>query len=784
MAANPPENMPRITSYLYYEGVVRRSFQNSFTVSKRCLRHPPGAKEERLMITLRALVVSLLILPSVGAAESRQVDPPPTYYREIKRSTVGNTPFLLVAGGHPTFGLFVSDTHDPILNTAAEDFARYFGERWGTAPVTVRTIASSQRNLIVLAALNSKSLLPTPLQEAVTGAEDLEEQAYVIRRTKLAGGHVALVCLGGASIGARYATIDLLRRMTVGKETAAVSLDSLRDGPYFTWRAIYINDSAHQMNSYNPNLIYDVNTYRWSPAQWERYIDQLAFFRYNVLQLWITPNMFVPDALEGQGAFGYFRATMRHVGQYARQRGITLALITGINVATQIGTRLDTIPLFKDLPVYTYLSPNKSEEKAWCLRLWDYWSKALPEVGIWSLFPADPGGCMEEGCNPGTYVDLALEVGRLIKQNNPKARIDFTTWSFFGWGPDFTFHDFNKGRRVDRGFDYLLSRLDQFPADSTFGINLNEFTSEPGIRGSGHGQGSTAKYITEISKKHLVHTWNYFATEGEGWINHSYKVPQILAERDIEARFPIAGGICYTMTPSFNLLNQFASAEAYWNPKLSVSSIMEAYTEGVFGTSRPQLGSIFPLFQIAPMVGYTFAETPSWKPNYDEVFKNMDRAGSVLESLHVPKYPRFEIMPTLAGYVNELVYFCILYKRLCTLGSDVAQCRELVHAQPAFQSRKLQDLHIDDARTALNEMQGGQRRKLQQLLYEIQKLDVAKMKMEYRAKHYQVFLDHRTEFTQLLPRLVNGFFAAFGADFVTTSESAPPRQVNQKHPAE
>jgi len=723
------------------------------------------------MFKRRGLAFLALLPPILCYAASNQVNPPGVYCRKVSRHIEGSANFRLVAGGRSTFSILIPNSSDPVFNTAAEDTARYFSERWGSAPPVVHETDSGSNNLLVLSDLDSRPHLSKPLRDAIADVPALGEQAYVIRRVQLSHGRLALVCLGGSPIGARYAVVDLLRRMMIQEDEATVSFDSLRDEPYFTWRAVYINDSAHQMNNYNPNLIYDVDTFRWSPAQWERFIDQLAFFRYNVLQIWITPNMFPPEALTGGGAFDYFRDTMRHVGRYAQQRGITLDLINGVNVAIQAGTRLDTLQLFRDLPVYTYLSPNRAEEKALSMRLWDYWTKAIPEVGIWSLFPGDPGGCMEEGCTPGTYVDLSLEVTRIIKKNNPKAKVDFTTWHFFGWGPDFTYYEYNKNHRVDRGYEYLMSKLDQFPADTIFGIELNDFTSAPGIRGSGHGEGSTAKHISEISKKHLVHTWSYFVTEGEGWINHHYKVPQILAARDIEARFPISGGITYTMTPSFNLLNQFASAEAYWNPQLPVSSIMQAYTEGIFGTSEERLRKVFPLFQVAPMVGYTFAETPNWKPNYGEILKNMEQSKSILESLHVPEHPRFEIMPTPAGYVNELLYFCNLYKQLCRLGSDVAQCREFVHAQPAFQSRKLQDIHISDAQAALSEMQGEPRRKLQELLDEIQKMDVLRMKSEYRAKHYQVFLDHPTEFTQLLPTLVNGFFAAFGGDFVDSAGS-------------
>jgi hypothetical protein len=88
---------------------------------------------------------------------------------------------------------------------------------------------------------------------------------------------------------------------------------------------------------------------------------------------------------------------------------------------------------------------------------------------------------------------------------------------------------------------------------------------------------------------------------------------------------------------------------------------------------------------------------------------------------------------------------------------------------------KLQDIHLSDAQAALGEMQGEPRRDLQGLLVEIQTMDVARIKSEYRAKHYQVFLDHPTEFTRLLPNLINGFFAAFGGDFVNPADAHSPR---------
>lgn len=717
-------------------------------------------------------VFPLLLCGGVLCASNlREVPLPHSYYRKIRRTFVGNTSFTLVQGGRPSFALLVSDKNDLILETAATDFARYFQDRLGNKPRLLSGLGANDENLVVLASMKSRSWLPKSLRDAVASVRGLAAQGYLIRNIQLPNHHRALICLGGTPIGARYATVDLLRRMKISGKRWTVSFNSIRDQPYFTWRALYINDSAHQMNNYDPNLIYNVKTYRWSLSRWKRFIDQLAFFRYNVLQIWITPNMFSPDALKGGGAFAYFRNTMRAVGAYASARGIRLDLLNGINVAVNAGTKLDTLSLFKDLPMYTYLSPNYLSQKALSMRLWNYWTKAIPEVGIWSLFPGDPGGCMEKGCSPATYVNLALDVSRIIKKNNPTAQVDFTTWHFFGWGPDFTYHDYDKDHRVDRGYKYLVSKLNRFPPGTTFGINLNDFTSAGTVPGVAN-TGSTVKYIDKISMKHLVHTWTYFVTAGEGWIDPHYRVPQIIKQRDIEARFPISGGICYTMSPRLQLLNEFACAEAYWNPKVTTASVMHDFTEGIFGTSQQRLANIFPPFDVAPVVGYTFAREPNWHPNYEKIRTNMDHARSVLESLDIPAEPRFDIFITPKTYRNELLYFCNLYSRLCALGSEVAKCRMLVHQQPAFRSTRLDDITMRDAEAAISGMKGEEKQKVEHLIAEIRTMDVPEMMARYRAMHYQVFMDHPTPFTVLLPRLINGFFASFGGNFIVNSK--PP----------
>ncbi len=718
------------------------------------------------LLTVTLIVSGFAVQSAPAKSSNREISPPDRYFRTVERSMTGSSSLYLIQEGQPSFSIIVSDSKDDILSTAAGDLSRYMQKRWGKRPPIVSRIADARGDLIVLASVGSLSKLPKAFENATSEDHDLSEQAFVIERIALPRNRTALLCLGGSSIGARYAMIEILRRMHYDHRQAQVRFDRIRDEPYSTWRAIYINDSAHQANNYDPNLVYPVQTYRWSLDKWKRYIDQMAFFRYNVLQIWLVPQMFTPKALQGGGVYDYVRDTLRSVAEYARPRGIKLCLTNGINVAVDAGTLLDTLPVYKDMPVYRYLSPNKPDERELMLKLWDHWSKALPEVSIWQLFPGDPGGCHEQGCGPETYVDLALEITKIIKRNNPRAVVDFCPWQFFGWGPTWPTQLRTDTARIDRGYRYLVSKLGSFPPDTIFSPNLNDFTSEPPILDAGRG-GNTVEYIDAIHRQgHLIHTWTYFVTEGEGWLNHHDKVSAIIHQRDIEARYPIAGGICYTMSPSLNILNQFACSEAFWNPHVTEQQIMQRYTEGIFGSDDRNLIEIFPSFDVGPTVGYTFAKTPDWKPDYAKIRVDMVRNRTVLQSLTFAQPARFDLIESAQNYCKELIYFTTLYEQNSRLGEAVVKAQTLVKQSPDFRNIPDDEINIKQAEEVLHREHGESNIQLQNAIHQVQAFDVPAMKARYRAAHYQIFMDFPTEFTVLLPKLIDGFFNAFGANFV------------------
>lgn len=720
----------------------------------------------------RTFFFLILLLCSLSApaalAENASIEPPSQDFHQVERSFETGARFDLIRAGKPGFKIAVSDPQDRILSTAAGDLARYFQSRWGSKPSIAPPTGSAAGDLIVLASLQSAGKLPKPFRAVAAQNRDLKPQAFVIQRIALAGDRTALFCLGGSSIGARYASVEILRRMSYDRRHAYVEISSVRDEPYFSWRAVYINDSAHQANNYDPNLIYPVATNRWPMSKWERYIDQMAFFRYNVLEIWLVPEMFTPKALKGGGVYDYVRDTINAVARYARLRGIEVEVLNGINVSVNRGTLLQTLtPVYKNMPVYRYLSPNKPKQKVLMFALWSHWSKALSDVNLWALFPGDPGGCSEQGCGPDTYVTLSKEISKIIQRNNPHAKIDLCTWQFFGWGPSWPAEFRKDTARIDRGYRYLSTKIDSFPPNTVFSINLNDFTSEPPVHGAAGRGGNTIQYIEDVHHQgHMVHTWTYFVTGGEGWLNHHDKVIAILQQRSIEAKYPIAGGICYTMTPTLNLLNQYACAEAFWNPHVTPKKVMRSFTDGVFGNSEQNLIDIFPNLDIGPIVGYTFAKAPAWNPDFSKIHFEMEQDLGILESIPFDRPTRFDLVIPAHEYMSELVYFANFYKQMSSLGESVSEARRLVRQLPQFRNLPSEKINMKTAKQALAEETGPSKQRLREALDQIQALDMPAMKKAYRTKHYEIFLGYPTPFTHELPILVDGLFNAFGATFL------------------
>ena len=367
--------------------------------------------------------------------------------------------------------------------------------------------------------------------------------------------------------------------------------------PAFSHRACYVNHGEHLLNAWNANLIHPNAPYQWSTQDWREFLHMLKAFGYTSFQYWLVPTMFDLPSLKGGGIYGRYAETMREVANLAHAEGLEIQCLCSINVWG---------------PRWFYACPSIPEERANLLKLWRHWMRELAGLDAITLFPGDLGGCNLNGCTHETAIDLDLEIAGIVKEQNPRTRIEIGTWGnpFCGWGEDsvevpgwnrsaidlmrsgfygFTNRDFHgTPQRAQAAFDYLFRRLPQFPPDTTVAIN-------PSLNAGGDG----TTYARQIAELRPVCTWDYYVSEGEGTVCPHWNLERMVRARRAErAAAPYIGGICYTMSPRLNLLTLYAGAQTFMDPQADPTELSSRFCASVFGEEHRPLGELMKLFGV------------------------------------------------------------------------------------------------------------------------------------------------------------------------------------------
>ncbi len=149
-------------------------------------------------------------------------------------------------------------------------------------------------------------------------------QGFVIERLRDPQSGELLVCWSPAPLGCRYGLIEILRSLTAEGQSVATELGHVVERPQFPMRICYVNFAEHLQNAFNPNVLFDVPVNRWTPAEWERFIDMVSAFRYNIFEFWLVPTLFSPEALHGGKIQRQFVETINHVIAYGKRRGVAV----------------------------------------------------------------------------------------------------------------------------------------------------------------------------------------------------------------------------------------------------------------------------------------------------------------------------------------------------------------------------------------------------------------------------------------------------------------------------
>ncbi len=448
--------------------------------------------------------------------------------------------------------------------------------------------------------------------------------------------------------------------------------------PCFTHRSCYVNFAEHLQNRWNPNLYYRNAPNQWSADDWERFLQMIKAFGFNILEYWVPPTLFNPSALRGEPVPTQFAATMRRVTDIAHRLGLKTKFIVTVNT---IGAE------------WFFACPHIPEQKELILSLWRHWARELAGTDIVSIFPGDPGGCNRNCCTHETFVDLSLELCDLIRQENPRAQIEINTWGtpFTGWGsdlwhvpdwdgswkklideknktPDRPLYIWNgKSDRTRAAMEYFLKRLSGFPADCLVGINLG-FSPDGDPT---HG-GDARPWAREVAKHRQIVTWDYSVSEGELICYPHWRLPRLAARRREErTAAPYSGGMNYTMSPKLNLLTFFAAGQLFINPDADPDQLSRNFCAGVFGEEHARLGELFEAFEVVPGWGHhprRLWSKPVLRTLYAEMIERLEAADVTRCSL--PLFPDPET------YRQDLLWFARAFHELAGDHPDRVQIRK------------------------------------------------------------------------------------------------------------
>ena len=580
-------------------------------------------------------------------------------------------------------------------------------------------------------------------------------QGFVLQRVADPEAGDLLVCWSPAEIGCRYGLIEILRSLEVRDTSVSTAVGRVVERPQFPVRICYVNFAEHLQNAFNPNLLFDTPVNRWSRADWERFIDMLSAFRYNLFEFWLVPTLFSPEALGGSRIHREFADTMNHVIAYGKLRGVGVHPIQAVNTVGQ---------------QWHFHCPKDPKEHAEIVALWDYWARRLRGLESIGFFPGDPGGCCRNGCTAETYVDLCLELSKVVRKDRPDLKIELGTWGepFGGWGvPLWT----GKPERAERSMKYFLAKLPEFPPDTFTSINMG-FSPDCHLTHGGDGK----PYARQAARTHPVLTWDYSVTEGESTVSPRCRVRRIFQRRREELAVGCySGGICYTMAPKLNCVNIFACAEAYWNPSLEPGAVLADYGRLVFGDELAAIGPLLEEFEVIPDWGY-YAPFP-YSPQ--RLRASMAKLRPLLEKIAPDAAGRLPIAPTMAEHRRDLLGFAELFHGLAEVAmtlDDAAAAARASQKVPAKQTSVSLD-EIDELLTAPGEF--PQKARLGELAAKLRQLDVRAMTKRYWDTVYGIYdvIPHPVD-----PRAqgaTSGLFRHFRCPLAIAHEPSVLRQALQ-----
>lgn len=436
------------------------------------------------------------------------------------------------------------------------------GETLAVKPASAVTPAERrEKYLVVVGSPQSNALLAEWLGEALR-RDFAGEEGWVVEegyRLEVRGSDLdpekGLILAGSwGQRGVVYALSDLEMRLSYddGRTVLVVDPEHVRvEKPALRGRGLYLNFSEAPDRYVLP--------IGWTPAEWEKHIDQWVKARLNFITvyLWYPHLLMAEDPERNRAIHEHILAGLR----YAHARGLKFKyLFTPTTVPANLHAasppEYRAVNPFYNVPLFCPSVPGAREIME---RVYRQEIEYFREADAFQIAFFDPGGCLCPTCLRDfgkTLTDHFVQFEELVHAVNPAAQVEATLWN----ADEFAHH----------GYPWA----DRF---------LETMAQHYGCRAQDLSICGSRPWAEKIRAAGFRAQCFLFGTNYE--TSYAFFTPQLpRLYRDTRDLAPLYdSAFCHRLEAGTKYPNTFICASWLWDPNLTVREITDRYALGFLG---------------------------------------------------------------------------------------------------------------------------------------------------------------------------------------------------------
>lgn len=308
--------------------------------------------------------------------------------------------------------------HASFVQYAVEELAGFLKEVTGNAPVVTNTFTNNRGTTIAVGQSIAQGILGDTFP-----AQQFGDEGYLLR-TVQKGGTTWIIVAGGTPHGTKNGLAALMKAIQIEGKSAGIPVTLNKIGrPAYAKRGMHFNGWAFN---------YPYSFRNWREADWQNYLDILAYQGVNLFYLWpFIEIMPVPLSPEDRA---YLEECRRLIDYAQKKHGMEVWIMQCTNrvARDRCGVADPRLrPYWR--PSQEDLNPGKPEDFQAIMKSREAMYRILDNADGVCNIDSDPGFCPDS--NFDDYVKVLRACRELLDRINVHGKqAKLINWMLWGWG--------------------------------------------------------------------------------------------------------------------------------------------------------------------------------------------------------------------------------------------------------------------------------------------------------------------------------------------------------------